>query len=659
LSPMQHLMEFIHSQRPAMKSTVSNRSNFDLTDSRLSAFDEIVGLDLGHGDFCLYAVKVASTDAQCVEINQKKSQVTAVGFGPDGTIAVGQAAVLDPDCKELAIGFKRRPEVGSGHSRFLQSFFKEVIRKAVENGSIVCDVGTLLVVGCPSEWPREDDVCKQYRDLLQQSLDLTYTPQVIVVPESRAALLCAKRHGLITLGEIERGIVLTLDFGSSTLDVTLLRRGGDVPDDGADLGAFLLDELILLEALRTAEHCEEICIRCSTEPSVLWRCLLLCRELKEVYFGMDAQKRGKFWIAKGSVTFDREDGSYFEFNPKLRGDQILSLYMETRLERLRRGVREMNLPEHLLFFPQPEFEHLSYHEAICVYLRKVQRLFADKYPEESLNKVILTGGASRMDFVAIIVEKIFNDLKPVRQSGPETTVALGLTFRGRAEVVMASFRQAINVELPAKTKDILTPKLAALYYSLSQAIAKRFVADVVSPNLYIAFLQDKTWQDLDKLCKDDMEKWSKGTGAKDVSISVTEEWMKGQILSECNFEVAKIANRFGLSAIQLQLTTVPPINTSGICEKLLHLVSSEVVSNAMVVALGPLAALYATFVNLGRLWSEKRDAVARKTESRIYWAVYSALQADTSFELVVIAAINSALNEAIDRLAADETCVSL
>jgi len=108
------------------------------------------------------------------------------------------------------------------------------------------------------------------------------------------------------------------------------------------------------------------------------------------------------------------------------------------------------LTEKLLFFPPQEYDNYTYTycTAIADFLCQVRNWSQQERPKERITKVLLTGGAARMDFVQEAVTKVFG-MEPLMQMERECSVARGLALCGRAEVLGARFSRDVRQEFQA------------------------------------------------------------------------------------------------------------------------------------------------------------------------------------------------------------------
>jgi molecular chaperone DnaK (HSP70) len=71
---------------------------------------ETIGFDLGHGETAVAKARVESIEPpEMLEINNKKVQITAIGWHPDLGYLVGEQALIQAGVTQLKISFKEKP----------------------------------------------------------------------------------------------------------------------------------------------------------------------------------------------------------------------------------------------------------------------------------------------------------------------------------------------------------------------------------------------------------------------------------------------------------------------------------------------------------------------------------------------------------------------
>jgi len=70
---------------------------------------ETIGFDLGHGETAVAKARVESIEPpEMLEVNNKKIQITALGWHPDLGYIVGEQALIQAGVTQLKISFKQK-----------------------------------------------------------------------------------------------------------------------------------------------------------------------------------------------------------------------------------------------------------------------------------------------------------------------------------------------------------------------------------------------------------------------------------------------------------------------------------------------------------------------------------------------------------------------
>lgn len=211
---------------------------------------ETIGFDLGHGETAVAKAIVESIEPpQMLEINNKKNQITALGWHPDLGYLVGEQALIQAGVTQLEISFKQKPNHDLNYRKTISTFVATYYRLLQESKQIEGEKNSYFYIGCPSGWSMSDR--EEYQKLLQTAGIF----QLRVVPESRAAFMQAKEAGKLEYEKLKSS-VLIVDIGSSTTDFTLVKTLHEIPVDfGSNaLGASLIDRAIFERTLAKHEQ---------------------------------------------------------------------------------------------------------------------------------------------------------------------------------------------------------------------------------------------------------------------------------------------------------------------------------------------------------------------------------------------------------------------
>jgi len=415
---------------------------------------EVIGFDLGHGETALTRLRLDDLDSHSepdlVEIYKKKNHITAIGYHPTKGALIGESALRTAGITESYVTFKRRPNSDSTYQRIMHDFIKTIYDHLVEQGKIEGDK-TLFIVGCPSEWTQHEAVVQAYEQIFSQA----GIPQVTVVAESRAALMQAVESGMLKVAELERP-VLVIDVGSSTTDFTLVdvKDKKSIPSDvGRDLGAALIDKAILQWTLKNHPNRDELIKIFEDHPHIRNGCELTCRKAKEEYFSASNlyQEVGDYAPGGG----ENIQGRYL-FTPQIDGT-VMSEILSDHIVKLHGELK-------------------TWPNAFENELEKLRQQWQNSTKNLSPEVILLTGGASRMDFIPEICKKLFPQASVIPDDTPEFCIAKGLARWGRIEIYTSQFTKDIEKFCLEAIKPKVAGRIDSLYAGVANVIADKVIS---------------------------------------------------------------------------------------------------------------------------------------------------------------------------------------
>ena len=489
------------------------------------AFSEIVGLDLGHGETAACRVGVDSTaEPEILEINQLKSQVTALAKDKKGVWHIGELAARLEQPIQLNITFKARPTRDFTQRELLGKYLQTCHQHFVKEKYIIDPDDTVYYIGCPSGW--SDDDRKEYGRLLA----LSEVSGVNVIPESRAAFIQAKESDKMRLTmEQLRGAVLIVDIGSSTTDFTLVQDLKQKPlDFGHNLGAAVIEHEMARRLVDESDDRDAIQQAFTECPPYKARLELECRKLKVDYFRLEEHT----------------------FGPTVRFGDV----------RLETEVDEKTMHEVL---HQP-LESLGGKSWAWCYRKVLEDARATLAQWDSQPQIILlTGGPSRMRIALTTCEEVFPDAEIRRDTEPEFSIARGLARVGRHELNAQAFLADVHnfCDSDALTSTIRNriPKLVDL---VKTPLAKGVVKNAIRPTL-------KKWRNgqiktLERLenrdLRDEVSRWLNSNQANDVVQKAAISWFE-EIIPEINSEILRICEQHHIPASVIELTAPDSMRT--------------------------------------------------------------------------------------------------
>ena len=485
---------------------------------------ETIGFDLGHGETAVAKARVESIEPpQMLEVNNKKIQITALGWHPDLGYLIGEQALIQAGVTQLKISFKQKPNNEPTYRETIRSFLETYYRLLKESRQIEGGKTSYFYVGCPSGWSVEER--EEYQKLLKEA----GIPLLSVVPESRAAFMQAREAGKLDYDKL-KSAVLIVDIGSSTTDFTLVKSLYEIPVDfGSNtLGASVIDKAIFARTL--ANHEQKALLEKVFEeyPHHQARCELACRKAKEDYFSNEQVYSHPQSFARGFESINEQ--IYF--------------------------IPQINKPimEEILNQPLPELDGnswiQSFREAVTEAKEKLsQQEIVPKF-------VLMTGGASRMKFTRYICEEIFpepeSQVRP--EPEPERCIALGLARVGRWDLRATAFKEEIDKLFDSqKIKDIIERHIPELIELLTKPLSEGLIENTIKVSL-------KDWQknqirtlaDLESCLKNRAELWLKSSEAQQIIKHQSVTWFNSKIQPDLATETDPICRKFQISRSSLR-----------------------------------------------------------------------------------------------------------
>ncbi|MEH2231232.1 MAG: Hsp70 family protein [Nostoc sp.] len=485
---------------------------------------ETIGFDLGHGETAIAKAIVESIEPpQMLEINNKKNQITALGWHPKLGYLVGEQALIQAGVTQLTISFKQKPNNDPKYRETISTFVATYYRLLKESKQLAGGEGSYFYIGCPSGWSVSDRT--EYQKLLKEA----GIPQLNVVPESRAAFMQAKEAGKLEYDKLVAS-VLIVDIGSSTTDFTLVKSLEEIPIDfGSNtLGASLIDKAIFARTLANHEQKALLEKVFKEYPHHQARCELACRKAKEDYFSNEQLYSDPESFARGFESINEQ------------------IYFIPQVNKL--------LIEEILNQPLPELKNRSWIKS-----------FRDSLTEakEKLEKLgivpklmLMTGGASRMKFTHVLCQEMFPEPETLLRPDPEPErcIAMGLARVGRWDLRAAAFKQEVNKLFTSnQLKGLIERHIPELIESLTKPLADGLIVNAVKPGL-------KDWQknkirtlaDLETALLGRAEQWLKSDRAVQIINHQCAFWFSNKIQPDLAAQTDPICRKFQIPRSSLR-----------------------------------------------------------------------------------------------------------
>lgn len=417
---------------------------------------EFFGVDVGDGESAVSWLRSdTQTEPQMLEIRGSKSIISALGVLKDGTVVIGEEACQITDPMALHLRFKSRylheTELISG---YIEQFAHALIEDLRRSGRMPEGTAVRCAIGCPSGW--NGQTRRAYANLFGKA----GFPNVRVVSESRAAFLYSRESGELRMsGEMLGKPTLIIDAGSSTTDFTfvaeLTEQRLPVHDFGdTALGGGLIEQELLRLNLR--RQCDTAVLDLLDRyPQCRSRCEMEARKVKEMYF--TRRRRGH---SDSIIPCESSVKLYCTMPPTTIDISCTDEDMEK-----------------VLAAPLKELGGLSYTEAYRRILTGARDMLG-----QQVSVILMTGGASRMDFMPEIAAQVFPEALIVHGLEPEFAISRGLCYALRTDARAEGFIRDVEklIKSPA-VEDIVKGELNRLFSDISKPIAGVLTTQIAEP----------------------------------------------------------------------------------------------------------------------------------------------------------------------------------
>lgn len=490
--------------------------------------ETIIGIDLGHGETSVSIVTGGNQNPRIVEINNKKSIITAYGKSKSLGTVIGEKVFNLPDVESLNFRFKKAPSAKGFSPKILKDYFKALLEKIKQNKILTTDEEQVMFfIGCPSGWSNSDVL--SYQKVFQE----VFNGKIKVVRESRAALLQAKEINLISNDDLKDS-VMVLDIGSLTTDVSHIYSGTEDEkiDAGVSLGSGLLDELIFEASINYSNQKDEIVSYFSKDLSKAnkAKCLFVCRLAKESFFNEEDEFRNfRNDVDVRNVKMGLTKSLLFE--PKVNAE-VIDKILEKKI---------------------PKLGNQSWKKCFFQLLINSRNKLVERNFKPQI--LLLTGGASRMPFIKELCKEVFPQSKIIRYFPPEETVCKGLARWGNIYVHTNEFSEKI-IKLCRKQ----LPKEINRYRKMFSENISKEISEVVCDEIVKRALEKwrsgeiDTVNDIEDYLQDKIQEWLNSKKGKKLIVSSCTDLLS-PLVTFINSETMSLCQDHGIPHKLLKLDT--------------------------------------------------------------------------------------------------------
>lgn len=514
---------------------------------------EIIGFDLGHGETALAKIFGDNPEPRKLLLHKQNCQPTMIAYYGEQVLFGEQA--LNNKATDFQISFKKRPTSEPNYQKVMKDYVNAIYQHLLQTKQLNKEENNYFFVGCPSGWKEERE---EYEKLFKSS----HLPEVRVIKESFAALMHAVKSDLLTGSDI-KGNVLVIDVGSSTTNCTLVKEAKheDDGDFGIDLGAALIDKAILNYSLSQNEDREDIERAFEQITLLRHRCEFMCRQNKEEYFCNSINYMEEDSLVRQKYEKIQKAGVFEPIVYKKVVEQIISQPLNNCL-----GKYKDILPP----LQGVDFRK-SWQENFRQFLQSTKKQLETKGIK--INTILLTGSASKMDFIPQIVHEVFINYKHVQDSEPGLCIAMGLARWGKKDINTIHFIDDVEQFLNSQLSGLIENKLDSLHSKLAENLTDALSNKVVKPALFDWRNRRNriyTLQDLESKIQSRVTTWLQGTNGTEIFNKAINDWIINDIVPIINEKTQPICNKYELLLGQLIPPALnykgdEPIDTISIC----------------------------------------------------------------------------------------------
>lgn len=320
---------------------------------------------------------------------------------------------------------------------------------------------TIILVGRPSSAGWESSEL-EYARMLRNGLKLPAGQKEVYIaiePESTAALASEMDPKYEKQRVNRKEIVVILDSGSSTFDITVVGPSGVVGEDSYQFGGNQLDEN-LLALLRSSVSAYSPGAELESEHGHK----LALRILKEGYYGIKGTgKMAKLYTPDLKNVNQKDLDEEFEFRIDRRTMKKALEEMPVRAFRFEKGMkgtpRKTNPVRYTSWIDACDEIYSSFYDKMRCHFTKQ----GDEQHPVVPDRIILSGGVSIMPEVREAVTRAFG-VEPILSSRPNYSVSQGLGYVLGTEVRKKQLLDKLLAELPSEL-----PKVGTLLKSIGDA----------------------------------------------------------------------------------------------------------------------------------------------------------------------------------------------
>lgn len=374
----------------------------------------IVGIDFGHGETAAYVIpikKVGIMENDGVELNIMNGNTPDQKVCPSVVYCTqnNEYSLIDGYGRKLIAAFKGRisqldKEKKDAYKGFIQCVFEQIVKKNNYLKVDEKDCNFYFCIACPTRWSKCER--EEYIAFFNEALAQFNSSVLFVMNESDAAYF----SNINSIKNDETALVI--DYGSSTIDYTLMQNHLKISDDkwsNQQLGASLIEKTLLLK-YKDNQFDDYNTARSQTVSGII------ASGNEFIIDNIDLRLEYEIRTAKES-SYTKEDSTIF------LPYTFKKITNYSDLKKVRFHI---------------EFD--DFNDDIIDYREEVRKDFvklADNIKKKTsapLDKIVLSGGASIMPWVEDYVKEIFPGASIVKDLHPSYVVAKGVAKYAKAQL---------------------------------------------------------------------------------------------------------------------------------------------------------------------------------------------------------------------------------
>ena len=393
----------------------------------------VVGIDFGHGETSA-AICELEWDKEAgqregnvldifVDRKAGRKVIPSAICRVKGKIFIGDEAFEHmTDNEGIRVCFKQKPQSIDGQAEVLMiDYMRAVYARIRESEDRLTDTNHIVYIARPSGWQDEEA-----KELYRQMALRAGIPLSGLTSESRAAIFYAQHSPNVSFAnEIAEGAIV-FDLGSSTVDFTYLSDTDKPIDDGYNLGASIIDTIIYEEMILKSDEMKEFV---SKYPEYAGALKFRARKFKEEVYGREYSK----------TVHD------FELEQIIQPEEkAYDAYKAVRVKLKIQNLQELN---DLIERKAHYITHLR--DALLAFQQ-------EKLSGKTINGVFLTGGASRMNFIHLMIAETLHlpeEKVKYDKDNPSLTISRGIAMLGVADAITGVLVTTLKESIPVFLSD--------------------------------------------------------------------------------------------------------------------------------------------------------------------------------------------------------------